>query len=80
MSASPPRPDLVQPEQLPIPFGRYDLLRLLGEGGMGRVFVAELQGLEGFRKQVALKVIKAGPLTRSPDTATQLHYMSVNVK
>jgi len=38
--------------------GRYKLLRILGEGGMGIVYLAEQQG--SIRRQVALKVIKPG--------------------
>jgi serine/threonine protein kinase/WD40 repeat protein len=38
--------------------GPYKLLELLGEGGMGMVFVAEQQ--EPVRRKVALKVIKPG--------------------
>ena len=45
-------------DDLPVVFGRYRLLRVLGQGGMGRVFAAELCGTEGFRKAVALKVIR----------------------
>ena len=45
---------------LPCEFGRYVLLDILGEGGMARVFRAELCGPAGFRKLVALKVIKPG--------------------
>jgi eukaryotic-like serine/threonine-protein kinase len=38
--------------------GPYKLLRLLGEGGMGRVFLAERADGQ-FRQQVALKLIRA---------------------
>ena len=38
--------------------GRYKLVSVLGEGGMGIVFLAEQQ--EPVRRQVALKVIKPG--------------------
>ncbi len=38
--------------------GRYKLLRVLGEGGMGVVYLAEQE--EPIRRQVALKVIKPG--------------------
>jgi serine/threonine protein kinase/Tfp pilus assembly protein PilF len=39
--------------------GPYRLLRLLGEGGMGRVFLAERADGE-FRQQVALKLMRPG--------------------
>ena len=38
--------------------GRYKLLSMLGEGGMGMVYLAEQE--EPIRRQVALKVIKPG--------------------
>jgi serine/threonine protein kinase/tetratricopeptide (TPR) repeat protein len=39
-------------------FGRYHLVRPLGEGGMGTVYLAEQS--EPFRRRVALKVVKVG--------------------
>ena len=39
-------------------FGRYQILRPLGEGGMGTVYLAEQR--EPIRRYVALKVIKLG--------------------
>jgi predicted ATPase/serine/threonine protein kinase len=57
---------LVTVDRLPIDFSRYVLTGLLGEGGMGRVFAAELRGPEGFRKEVALKLIRSDLLGRSP--------------
>ena len=42
---------------LPLAFGPYTLLRRLAVGGMAEVYVAKTNGLGGFEKQVALKVI-----------------------
>jgi len=39
-------------------FGRYHIVRPLGEGGMGTVYLAEQ--LDPIRRQVALKVVKLG--------------------
>ncbi|MCI0539421.1 MAG: hypothetical protein L0Z50_29785, partial [Verrucomicrobiales bacterium] len=42
--------------------GRYKLLQIIGEGGMGAVYMAEQE--EPVRRRVALKIIKLGMDTR----------------
>jgi len=53
--ATKPRPETRHPSRM---IGPYRLLQLVGEGGMGEVWLAEQT--HPVRRQVALKVIKAG--------------------
>ncbi|HCP45561.1 MAG TPA: hypothetical protein DIU15_05945, partial [Deltaproteobacteria bacterium] len=59
------RLDQLTAANLPLRLGRYELKSILGTGGMARVFGAELLGPAGFRKQVAVKVIKPEALERT---------------
>lgn len=51
--------------------GRYRLGEQIGEGGMGEVFVGELEGAEGFTRKVAIKRLRA-PLAENQELATNL--------
>ncbi len=62
--------DQLTAADLPRRFGRYELQSILGEGGMAQVFGAELFGPAGFRKQVAVKVIKSEALNAGNCTTT----------
>src|SRR5260370_11489073 len=57
------RETLIPTPTLPTSIGRYRIVRLLGEGGMGVVYEAEQ---EQPRRIVALKVIKLGLTTLDP--------------
>src|ERR1700749_2694735 len=46
-----------EPAAVPETFGRYRVICEIGEGGLGRVYLAEQT--EPFRREVALKVVKA---------------------
>lgn len=50
----------MQEPQEGLRIGRYTLRRLLGAGAVGAVWEAELLGPEGFRKPVALKLLRGG--------------------
>ncbi|WNG40377.1 protein kinase [Archangium violaceum] len=41
----------------PVPFGRYTLLTQLATGGMGEIFLARLEGVQGFEKLCVIKKI-----------------------
>jgi serine/threonine-protein kinase len=51
--------DLAARSNQPGVIGRYKVVRELGRGGMGTVYLGELQG-EDFRQQVAIKVLRKG--------------------
>ena len=50
------------PDEVPETLGSYRIIRVLGEGGMGRVYEAEQ---DSPRRSVALKVIRPGLMSRS---------------
>lgn len=57
---APPRPDIPLDGRLrfPVPFGRFILTGLAGQGGMATVFHAALPGPMGFEKRLVVKVIR----------------------
>jgi hypothetical protein len=51
-------------------FGRYTLLKRIGEGGMAEVFTAILSGAEGFERLVVIKRLRPH-LALNPDAVSQ---------
>ena len=66
-----PVPGMLAAAALPAVIGRYRIVRLLGEGGMGAVYEAEQ---DQPRRTVALKVIKAG--VASPELLRRFEHES----
>jgi serine/threonine-protein kinase len=51
--------DLAARTEQPAAVGRYAIVREIGRGGMGTVYLGSLDG-EGFRQQVAIKLLRRG--------------------
>ena len=58
---------------LPLPFGRYVLLRRLATGGMAEIFLALQRGLSGFEKVVVIKRMLPS-ITNDHDFLAMLHH------
>jgi serine/threonine-protein kinase len=52
-----PRDDAAGAPSNPARFGKYELIRRLGQGGMAEVYLARQAGAAGFAKQVVLKQV-----------------------
>ncbi|MCO4771514.1 MAG: protein kinase [Deltaproteobacteria bacterium] len=67
-----PRLDLISARDLPVTVERYTLTGLLGEGGMARVFRAQMEGALGFKKPAAVKVVLPAQGERGESLRQQL--------
>lgn len=66
------RLDSLTEAELPVTIDRYTLTALLGEGGMARVFQAQMDGALGFKKPAAVKVVLRGSGERGDSLRKQL--------
>jgi serine/threonine protein kinase len=60
------------PNELPRPFGPYELVRRLAAGNVVDIFLAQARAASGFQKAVAIKMIRAAHLDDDPDFVRQL--------
>ena len=64
------RPEVVATENFPEKIGRYRVIRLLGQGGFGRVYLAHDDDLD---RPVAIKVPNPERISRPEDVETYLN-------
>jgi hypothetical protein len=70
-AAAAPMIVIVEPTpQAPTVFGRYGLVKRLGEGGMSELFIAQTTGVEGFTRSFVLKRLRP-ELARDKDAVAQ---------